>query len=85
MGASHACRSEGLGDGSQHSLTVRKNLIVPEAEDAPSLPLQLAVAQLMVAGAPVLATIGFDDQAPFNASEIDDVGRNRELASKSPT
>jgi hypothetical protein len=38
----------------------------------------------MVAGAPMLATIRFDDQARLNASEIDDVGRDRELPSKSP-
>jgi hypothetical protein len=32
----------------------------------------------------VLATIGLDNQARVNASEIDNVGRDRELASKSP-
>jgi hypothetical protein len=38
----------------------------------------------MVVRAPVLATIGFNDQARVEASEVDDVGRDRELASKSP-
>jgi hypothetical protein len=59
-------------------------LVVPEAENAPALPPQLVVAQLMVAGTLMLAAIGFDDQARVDASEIDDAGRDRELASKSP-
>jgi hypothetical protein len=77
-------RPEHLGDGSQHSLTVGEDLIVPEAKNPPALPPQLAVALIMIAQARMLATVGFDNQARFQASEIDDVGRYRELASKSP-
>ena len=84
MGAPLAWRSEHLGDGHQNSLGVGKNLVVPEPENAPALSPELAVPPVMVAGASMLAAIGFDDQARVNASEIDDVGRDGELASKSP-
>jgi hypothetical protein len=53
-------------------------------ENAPASLVQLPVTQVMIAGARMLATIGFDDQARIEAREIDDVGRDRELASKSP-
>jgi hypothetical protein len=84
VGASVACLPKHLGDRSQHSLTVRKDFVVPEPENAPASSPQRAVAEVMVAGARMLAAIGFDNQARVEASEIDDVGRDRELTSKSP-
>jgi hypothetical protein len=39
----------------------------------------------MVARARMLAAIGFHYQARFHASEIHDIGRDGELASKSPS
>jgi hypothetical protein len=84
VGALLAWRPQRLGDGSHHSLRVGKDLVVPEAENAPALPPQLAIAQVMVLWTRMLAAIGLDDQTRFNASEICDVGRDRQLASKSP-
>jgi hypothetical protein len=48
------------------------------------LPPQIVIAHVMVAGAPMVAAIGFDNQTRVEASEINDVGRDRELASKPP-
>ncbi len=84
MGALFAWRPEHLGDGSQHSLTVSKDFVVPEPENAPASSLQLIVARVVITGTRMLAAIGFDDQARCNAGEVDDVRRDRELASKSP-
>ena len=84
MGALIEWRPEHLGDGSQHALKVRKNFIVPEPQHTPPFPLEFAVAQVVVAGARMLAAIDFDDQAGLNACEIDDVGWNGKLTSKSP-
>ena len=82
MGVLPGCRGQRLDDGLQHSRGVRKDLVVPEAQNAPALPLQLAVAQVMIGGAGMLAAIGLDDQPRFNADEIDDVGWDGEVAAK---
>jgi hypothetical protein len=82
--AALAWPSERLCNGPQHSLRIGKDFVVPEPENAPASPPQLAVAQFMVAGPRMLTAIGFDDQARFNAGEIDDVGRDWKLASKAP-
>jgi hypothetical protein len=84
VGASLARWSEHFCDRSQHSLTVGEYFIVPEPKNAPPLPPQLAVAQVIVASARMLAAIGLDDQARLNASKIHNVWRDQELASKSP-
>ena len=84
MGALLEWWSERLDDRPQDTLTVRKDFVVPEPEDAPALSSQLTIAQVMLTRPRMLAAIGFDDQAGFEASEVDDVGRDRELTSKSP-
>ena len=85
MGASLARRPERLGEGSHHSLRVGKDFIVPEAQNAPALALQLGVTLLVFTRASMLAAIGFDHQMRFNASEVDNVWCDGELAPKSPT
>jgi hypothetical protein len=61
VGGSLAWRPEHLGDRSQYSWTVGKDFVVPEPENPPTLPPQLIVPQVMVARAPMVAAIGFDD------------------------
>ena len=76
--------SERLDDRSQDTLTIDKDFVVPESENPPAMPPQLVVPQVMVAGPRMLAAIRFDNQARLKASKVDDVGWDRELASKSP-
>ena len=84
MGALLEWWPERLDDRCQDTLTVRQDFVVPEPKNAPALSPELTIAQVMVTGLRMLAAIRFDDQAGFKASEVDDVGRDGELASKSP-
>jgi len=47
--------------------------------------VQSFVPQNVVARAPVLSAVGFDHEARLDTSEIDDVGRDRMLPSKTST
>src|SRR5690348_6894951 len=83
VGVSLGRRSQGLGNRLQHARSVPENVVVPEAEDAPTLPVQPVVALIMIARTRVLSAIGFDNQSRVNTGEIHDVGRDRELAPES--
>jgi hypothetical protein len=78
-------RTERYGNRLQNTLTVLQNVIVPEAKNAPSALVQSFVPHNVVARAPVLSAVGFDHEARLDTSEIDDVGRDRMLPSKTPT
>jgi len=85
VGASFGRRSKDVGDRLQNALTVRQDFTIPEPENAPALLPQLSVPLLVVTRACILAAVSLDDQPCFNASEVGDVGRDRELAPKSPS
>jgi hypothetical protein len=61
-----------------------QRIVVPEAQNTPTLRLQPFVAPRVMCGVRMLAAIRFDDQAGFDASEIGDVGRNGVLPSEVP-
>ena len=67
----------------QHSFGVSQDLIVPKS-DHPESPLRqesatLDIRRLSLHG---LAAVEFDDQPPFEADEVHDLGRERILATK---
>jgi hypothetical protein len=49
------------------------------------LAVQGRITLIVIARTRVLAAIGLDDQPGFDASEIDDVGRDGELPTKAPS
>src|SRR5256885_16971279 len=71
---------QGIEDAGQHSLFVVENVIVPEAEDAKALSLQIGVTLRIAFALAVLPPIRFDDQPSRRAGKIDDVAVNRQLA-----
>jgi hypothetical protein len=74
-----------IGDRLQHAGAVPKNVVVPEAKDAPPLRAQPCIAKLVIARGGMLPAIGFNDHARFNAREIEHIRWNRELSPKAPT
>jgi hypothetical protein len=84
VGVSRWPGSERFDDRLQYAGAVGENLVVPEAENAPALRSQRGVSAVVVAGAGMLAAIGFDDQASFKADEIDNIRGDRKLASEAP-
>jgi hypothetical protein len=70
--------------GPQYSRAVSEDLVVPETENAPASSAQIVVLVVMIARLRMLAAIGLDDPPRFNADEVNDVGRNGELAAELP-
>jgi hypothetical protein len=77
-----AVRSEDL---LQHTLGIRKHVVVPEADHAPALLHQVSVANGIARRLSVLTTIDFDNQLAFDAREVGEIGRYRMLPTKRPT
>jgi hypothetical protein len=77
-------RPKRFRDRPQHAGTVTQNVVVPKAQDTPPLSDQLCIAPFVMAGQSMLAAIGLDDQPCFDASEVDNVRRDRELPAKAP-
>jgi hypothetical protein len=59
-----------------------QNIVVPEAENTPPALSEEGVSAIVLTGFRMLAAIAFDDELRFNAGEIDDIGRDRKLASE---
>jgi hypothetical protein len=78
-------RAEALANGSQHAGWICQDIVVPEAQDAPTLSLQPRVSSCIGSRKSVLPAIGLDNEPGFNAREVDNVGRNWKLAPKSST
>jgi hypothetical protein len=76
--------SERFGDGLQHARSVHQDIVVPETENSPTSQPQSGVSANVLLAAGMLTAVGFDDQARFDASEIDDEGRDRKLSVKAP-
>ena len=84
MGVYRRPGSERFRNGLQYAGAVFQNVVVPKTQHAPASPSQKRISAVVFARAGMLAAIGFDDQARSNASEIDDVGRYRNLSAKPP-
>ena len=84
MGALPWRPPERVGDGLQYGRAISEDVVVPETENAPASSAQIAVSLVMIARLRMLAAIDLDDQPRFNADEVDDVGRNGELAAELP-
>ena len=84
MGVSPGRRSEHFHHGLQYAVTVPEDVAVPEPEDAPTLCAEPRIPAIMIAGAGMLAAIDLDNQLRLDTGEIDDVGRDRELAPEPP-
>jgi hypothetical protein len=84
MGVCGRPSSERFGDSLQHARPVQQDIVVPEAENSPAFQPQSGVSAVVVTRAGMQAAIGFDDQARFDASEIDDEGRDRKLSAEAP-
>ena len=76
--------SECRGDGFEHPIAILQDIMVPEAEDSPSVAAKHSIARVVLAVAAVLSAIGLDDEAPLNASKIDYVRRDRMLTPETP-
>jgi hypothetical protein len=57
VGAALRWRSERLGNRLQHAGSVPENVVVPEAQNAATLPSQPRIATLMVSRQRVLTTV----------------------------
>jgi hypothetical protein len=71
---------ESIQNSGLHALFVLQNVIVPEAQDAKTLPLEIGIAATIVRVFAVLATIDFDDQSLSQTYEIDDVMIDRQVS-----
>lgn len=69
-------------DGIQDHFEVAKDLVVPEAQDCPSLGFQPAVPHHVSAALVVLLTVALDDYPMCEACEVDDVAPDDYLPSK---
>ncbi len=76
---------EGLGDDLKHPRTVQQDLVVPEPQHAPTPPCQEGVAAVVITRLGVLAAVSFNHQLRFDAGEVDDIGRDRILATEPPS
>lgn len=61
-----------------------QDIIVPEAQNAPSPAAQIGVARPIPAGFCVLAPIRLDDKTSFDTDEIDNIRRDRVLPPETP-
>jgi hypothetical protein len=61
-----------------------ENVIVPEPKDPPTASTQRVIPNIMITGAAMLSTVGFDDESRFHTSKIYHIRRNRMLPSEAP-
>jgi hypothetical protein len=66
-------------DGIEHGRRTLKDVIVPEAENCVALGSKDAVASAIVAALSVLGSVRFNDQTPFKAGKVHDVGIDDDL------
>ena len=66
-----------------HTLQVRHDFIIPEAQHLESFRFHEAVTMQVVLASVVLSTVHFDDQSDFQTGEIGNVRPHRMLAAKS--
>ena len=66
----------------QHPFGIGTNLVVPEADDAPSSRLQPGRPLSVAVTLGMLAAIGLDDQTMLDASEVENVRSQRMLAAE---
>src|SRR5690606_11095673 len=69
-------------DGISHSSRAREDVVVPEAEQAEALGLQVRIANCITGILCMLGTIGLDDQARRIADEVHDIVVDRLLAAE---
>jgi len=72
-------------DHSIDTITIRKNVGVPEPQHVKTLIPQVGVALLVGFGLEMLPAIHFDNQPRLEADEIDDVTIDRLLSAKAPS
>ena len=70
--------AERLLDRRPHAVQVVQHVVVPEANYAKALALQVGGSRGITLGR-VLAAVNFDDQAPLGAEEVDDVAVDLDL------
>ena len=76
---------EGRLDLCKHVVWIGEYLFIQEAQDSPATLSQKRVAfQIMPILRPVLAAVGFDDEARRDRSKVGDVRRDRMLATEVP-
>ena len=66
----------------QNPFAVLQHLVVPEAQDFPSLAFQIGVSGLIARAFGVLRPVGLDNQLSANAKKVDNVGTDRNLSTK---
>lgn len=64
--------SEVLQNHLLDAIDIREDIVIPETNDAPAAPLKPRGPPFIVRVVGVLTAVGFDDQATFEANEIDD-------------
>ena len=69
-------------DRLQYIVEPQQHLVVPEPQDAESMPPEASVAPGVRAGKQVLAAVQFDHESRVQAGEVGDIGPDRMLASK---
>jgi hypothetical protein len=76
--------TQSIGHAFQHTGTICKDIIVPEAQDNKALLTQPFVTNLIMphGSRTVLATINLDDQSSLEADKVNNVSANRELSSE---
>jgi hypothetical protein len=71
--------AQGLGDGREDTLSVREDVVVPEAQRAVAVRGEPGVARRVAWAVGELATVELDDQLRIKASEVSDVRADRAL------
>jgi hypothetical protein len=61
-----------------------QDVVIPKAQDVPPGRCNASIAQLIAPRKIVLSAISLDNQPGLNASEVNDVRRDRELPPESP-
>ena len=66
----------------QDTLAILQHLVVPEAQDFPSLAFQIGVSGLIARAFGVLRPVGLDNQLSANAKKVDNVRSEWDLPAK---
>jgi hypothetical protein len=69
----------------QHTLRIRKHIVIPEADHAPASLHQVSAAHHIQLGLRMLTAVDFDDQPAFDTGEVGEIGRYGVLATERPS